>query len=62
MEQELYEDALTAARDLDGAIVRATRERAREIRAVERRRRRERPGRGRPAQHLCVTGVRPAPP
>jgi signal transduction histidine kinase len=38
MEQELYEEALTAARDLDGAIVRATRERTREIRAVERRR------------------------
>ena len=37
-EQELYEEALTAARDLDGAIVRATRERAREIRAVERQR------------------------
>ena len=35
-EQELYEDALTAARDLDGAIVEATRRRAREIRAVER--------------------------
>ncbi len=35
-EQELYEDALTAARDLDGAIVEATRQRAREIRAVER--------------------------
>ncbi|HLL81858.1 MAG TPA: ATP-binding protein [Longimicrobium sp.] len=38
MEQELYEDALTAARDLDDAIVRATRGRAREIREVERRR------------------------
>jgi signal transduction histidine kinase len=38
MEQELYEDALTAARDLDAAVVRATRERAREIRAVEHRR------------------------
>lgn len=37
-EQELYEDALTAARDLDGAIVRATRERARQIRDVERQR------------------------
>ncbi len=36
VEQELFEDALTAARDLDGAIVEATRRRAREIRAVER--------------------------
>lgn len=36
IEQELYEDALTAARDLDGAIVRATRRRAQEIREVER--------------------------
>jgi signal transduction histidine kinase len=38
IQQELYEAALTAARDLDGAIVQATRERAREIRQVERRR------------------------
>lgn len=37
-EQELYEDALAAARDLDGAIVRATRRRAEQIRAVERER------------------------
>jgi signal transduction histidine kinase len=37
-EQELYEEALTAARDLDAALVRATRERARAIRAVERQR------------------------
>jgi signal transduction histidine kinase len=37
-EQELYEAALTAARDLDGALVRATRERAQAIRAVERQR------------------------
>jgi signal transduction histidine kinase len=36
IEQELYEDALTAARDLDGAIVRATRRRAQQIREVER--------------------------
>jgi signal transduction histidine kinase len=36
IEQELYESTLTAARDLDDAIVRATRLRAREIRAVER--------------------------
>lgn len=38
IEQELYEDALAAARDLDGAIVRATRQRAGQIRAVERER------------------------
>jgi signal transduction histidine kinase len=35
-EQELYEDALAAARDLDDAIVRATRQRTEQIRAVER--------------------------
>jgi signal transduction histidine kinase len=36
VEQELYEDALVAARDLDDAIVRAARLRAGEIRAIER--------------------------
>lgn len=38
IEQELYEDALTAARDLDDEIVRASRDRARQIREVERQR------------------------
>lgn len=38
MEQELYEDALTAARDLDDAILAATRARANQIRAIERQR------------------------
>ncbi|HEX2208113.1 MAG TPA: ATP-binding protein [Longimicrobium sp.] len=38
MEQELYEDALTAARDLDDAILAATRTRAHQIRAIERQR------------------------
>lgn len=37
-EQELYENALAAARDLDEAIVRVTRQRTQEIRAVERER------------------------
>lgn len=36
VEQELYEDVLVAARDLDDAIVRAARLRAGEIRAIER--------------------------
>jgi signal transduction histidine kinase len=38
IEQELYEDALAAARELDGAILGATRQRAAQIRAVERER------------------------
>lgn len=36
MEQELYEDALNAARDLDGALVRAAQQRAQAIREIER--------------------------
>lgn len=38
VEQELYEDALVAARDLDDAIARAARGRAEEIRDIERAR------------------------